>query len=289
MIMWDDASEGGASGGEEQFVDDSMQKDGTTKELDGGKGDDGGKDGVLPDRTSALEKAMSELAGTMKTIATPKAQQKELSQDEKDELWGVYNPTKADPDFFKKFLRLPVDMDPKEAKDVQDQFAAIFGQMQQGFTRQALVGAKNLLAIELAKIREEYGPVSEYVSQSRAKEIRSDFDKQYPVFTETNEDGSLRYEKVINAVAVQLSASGKTFDSRESYFKALAESAAAAIQTLVPGFNLGATNKKTAVTTPRLPRSRVGGTGGSGGQGGDSTQTNAAATDDDAATLEWMK
>jgi hypothetical protein len=249
--------------------------------LDGGAEGDNEEGKGKPATPPAQDKdelrlAMAELAGTVKTLAAPKPEpRKELSQDEKDELWGVFRPEKADKDFHKKFFRLTDDMTPEQ----QQEFKALWDMMQQGLTRQSIVGAKNLMQIELAKLQEELAPVREYVSQAKAERTRKEFYSSFPALGEKTTDGKLRYEKIINATARTLA--DQEFESRDAYFKALAEGAAESIKGVLPEFDLGAKKQtKPAGTAPRLPRTRVGGTGGIGGGTQAALSVKGDATDE---------
>lgn len=231
-----------------------------------------------PEEKDDLRQAMTELAGTVKTLATPKAepeQKKELSQDEKDELWGVFRPEKVDKDFHKKFFRITEDMTPEQVQE----FKALWDMTQQGIVRQSLKGAQNLMQIELAKLREEFAPAQEYISQARAEKTRNKFYSEYSALGEKTAEGKLRYEKIINATARTLA--DQEFESEAAYFKALAEGAAEAIKAVMPEFDLGAKKQtKPTGTTPRLPRTRVGGTGGTGNGTRDALAVKGDATDE---------
>ncbi len=224
-----------------------------------GEGEGGGEDDVTPPakpQSDELKTAMTELAATVTKAVTPKEPVKELTQDEKDEIWAVWNPTKTDPDYFRKFLRLNTDMDPAEVEKAVKDFLPLFQEMQKGLVRQAVVGARNLYTMDLDKLREEIKPVQEYVSTARAEATRARFFKEYEVLDDP------KYTKVIDATARLLA--DKMFNSEGDYFKALAEGAADTIKGVLPEFDLGAGKKKTTTTTPKLPRSSVGGTGGVG-------------------------
>lgn len=237
---------------------DDTNEDGLDDVLDGGA--EGDKSKPKPESTDDLKAAMLELTGIVKKQSEPKVEpKKELSQDEKDELWGVYRPEKKDPKFLDKFFRLTEDMTPEQ----RGEFKALFDDFQSGMMRQAITGSKNLLSIELAKLREEFQPAQEFISKQKAETTRNAFYSKYPTLGEKTEAGGLRYERIINATARTLA--DKEFDSETSYFKALAEGAAESIKAVLPEFDLGAvTTKKPAGTSPRLPRTRVGGTGGTG-------------------------
>lgn len=228
-----------------------------------------------------LRKAMAELAGTVKTLATPKEQPKELTEAEKAQFWGIYDPTAggAKKDFFQKWFRLNPDATPQEIDEAKEMFADVH----KGIVRQAMIGARNLFQEELAKLREEFTPAAEFAQQARAEKTRERFFKSYPALYNENEQGSNQFAKVIDATARLLA--DKEFDDEASYFKALAEGAAETIKTVLPSFDIGAKpQKQPAGTTPKLPRTRVGGTGGT------ATTTSASrknGSDDDSDAIDW--
>lgn len=260
------------------FVDDVTEETVDTTDASG----KGGTAAATTTQPDELKSAMAELAKTMGGLAAKETapQEKVLSDDEKAELWGVWNPTKSDPDFFRKWLRLNTDMDPAEVEKAIKDYQPLFAQMQQGLVKQSLVGARNLLQIEMAKLREELNPALDYVSTAKTEAMRGRF---FSAYSALDDD---KFSKVIDASARLLAS--QNFPDEKSYFKALAESAAETIKGVLPTFDLGAvTTKKTAVTSPRLPRSRVGGTGGTAAAGG--TQQKDKTSDDDSDTLDWMK
>lgn len=234
-----------------------------------------------------LKTALTELAKTVGGMAKdrqPPPAEKQLSDEEKAELWGVWNPTKTNPDFFRKWLRLNTDMDPVEVEKVIKDYQPLFAEMQTGLVRQSVIGSKNLMNIELARLREEFGPMLEYVSSAKAEKTREKFFTQYPALRDENEEGENKYGQVIDAVARTLA--DQTFDSEAQYFKVLAEGTAKAIKGLVPEFDLGKKpEKKPAVTSPRLPRTSVGGTGGTAAGGKKPTEKGKG--DDDSDSLDW--
>jgi hypothetical protein len=221
--------------------------------------------------TDDLRAAMTELAGIVKGQVAPKKDDApaELTQEQKDELWAVYNPEKKDPKFLDKFFRLTEDMTPEQKAE----FKALFADLQQGLVKQSVVGARNLMQIELAKLREEFAPAQEYISEARAERTRGRFFDKY----ETLKDP--RYAKIIAITAKDLSS--REFKDEGEYFKALAEGAAETIAGVEPTFALGAAKtKQTPGTTPRLPRTSVGGTGGAGGGKQAALSVKGDATDD---------
>jgi len=255
-------------------ADDGL--DDVLDEASGGAEGDSTKGKAKTPASDDLKAAMLELTGIVKKQVEPKPEpQKELTQDEKDELWGVFRPEKKDPKFLDKFFRLTEDMTPEQRAE----FKALWDDTQAGLMRQAITGSKNLLQIELAQLREEFAPAQEYISQARAEKTRNAFYSKYPTLAEKTEAGALRYEKIINATARTLA--DQAFESETSYFKALAEGAAESIKAVLPEFDLGAQTKtKPAGTSPRLPRTRVGGTGGTGNGTMQALAVKGDATDD---------
>jgi hypothetical protein len=221
--------------------------------------------------TDDLRAAMTELAGIVKGQVAPKKDDApaELTQEQKDELWAVYNPEKKDPKFLDKFFRLTEDMTPEQKAE----FKALFADLQQGLVKQSVVGARNLMQIELAKLREEFAPAQEYISEARAERTRGRFFDKYESLKDP------RYAKIIAITAKDLSS--REFKDEGEYFKALAEGAAETIAGVEPTFALGAVKtKQTPGTTPRLPRTSVGGTGGAGGGKQAALSVKGDATDD---------
>lgn len=216
--------------------------------------------GVQPN--DDLRAAVADLAKHVKTVTTPKEPTRQPTQDEIDEAWGVWKPEKENKDFFRQFLRLNTDMDPAEVEKAVKEFQPIFGAMQKGLVKQALVGARNLFQQEIAKLREEFSPALEYTQKGRVNDMQTRFYGEFPGLDAKNEGGKRRYEKIVLAVANELA--NKEFASETEYFKALAEGAAKEIKELVPDFDLGSRQetKQKPGTAPRLPRTSVGGTGG---------------------------
>jgi len=253
----------------EEQMDESLleQKDDETK-VTTTEEDDKSKT-PPPDDTKA---ALAELARHVQEVTKPKEEPKVLSDDEKEEFWGVWNPTKTDPDYFRKFLRLNTDMDPAEVEKAVKDFLPLFKEMQKGLVRQAVVGARNLYTMDIDKLREEIKPIHEYVSTQRAEATRGRFFDSYESLSDP------KYKGIVDATARTLA--DKEFDSEESYFKALAEGAAGAIKGLIPDFDLGAGKKKTTTTSPKLPRTSA----GSGGGAGKSTTSKEVTQTADAAS-----
>ena len=241
-----DAATGGAGAGDQQ--QQQQQDDGTQ--------------GGAPSGDTELKTALAELTRTMQRSqqATPQQQQKELTEEEKEELWAVWKPEKDDPDFFRKFLRLNTDMDPAEIEKAVKEFQPLFGKMQTGLVRQAVVGARNLFQVELAKIKEEFSGLSQFVQEQKAEKRTAAFHKAYPALADP------KFEKVVTLTAKGLKEDD--FKTDAEYFKALAEGAAETLKAVGIELDLGKPaekQNKPAGTAPRVPRSSAGGTGGTGG------------------------
>lgn len=233
------------------------------------------QESAKPDANADLRAAIGELTQTIKTGQQAPSAEPQLTEEQKRQLWGVWNPTEKDPEYFAKFLRLPADMDPAEKKAVVEQFQSVFGDMQTGLVRQALVGAQNLLRAEMQKLREEYAPLQEHVTTVRAEKMRTDFYESFPALSDK------RFTNLVKAQATLLA--GQEFKDQNEYFKALAEGVAETIRQVIPDFDLGKKVETKPTATPsRLPRTSVGGTGGTGAQA-----PAAAASGDDAGSLQW--
>lgn len=235
-----------------------------------------------------LARAIADLATKVGQPATPAAPQRQPTQDEIDEHWGVFNPEKADPDFFAKYLRLPADMEATEKQQVITQFKQLFGMMQTGLVKQSLKGSQNLMAQMREELLKEFKPVSEYVSTQRQEKVRSDFFTAYPALAAKTDDGKYQFDALIAAHATQLG--GKQFPGgQDEFFKTLAESVAGTIKGVLPTFDLGAVKQtKPAGTTPRLPRSNVGGTGGAGKTPTQKEDNDAFIREDaSASAIQW--
>lgn len=206
-----------------------------------------------PPQDDDLRSAIRDLTKVVSTKNEPAKPEKTFTQEEIDEYWGIYNPEKTRKDFMQKFFKLNPDATPEEIQDAKD----LWKDMQTGLVKQAVKGSLNLTSKELEKLREEMAPIREYVSQAKAKEIKSRFDTAYPALADA------KFSKVLDAHARLLA--DREFKDENEYFKALAESAAETIKGVDASFSLSAPQKtKPAGTTPRLPRSSVGGTGGAG-------------------------
>lgn len=220
------------------------------------------------------KQAIADLATHVKTVTAPKKEEPaELTAEQKQELWGVYDPEKGRPDFMRKFFRMNPDATPEEIQEAKD----LFADMQKGLVRQSIIGSKNLMEQAMAKLREEFGPLQEYVSSQKAEQTRARFYKKFPVLSDE------RYGKIIDLTAKGLA--DKEFASEDDFFKALAESAAETIKAAgAADFELGAApeTKPKPGTTPKLPRTTAGGTGGAGAGGGTKKETSVR---DDSASL----
>lgn len=221
-----------------------------------------------------LKAAMVELAGTVKTLATPKpAVEPELTQEQKNKFWQVYDPEKSNKDFMKKWFRLNPEATTEEIAEVK----TLWKEVQEGLVRQAVVGSQHLTSRELKKRDDRIDQLEAYVSERRAADTRSRFDTQFPSLADP------RYSKIISIVARDLA--DKDFKNEGEYFQALADGAAETIKGVDTTFDLSAVKpKKPAGTSPRLPRTSVGGTGGTGNNG---TQTALRVKGD--ATDEFLE
>jgi len=218
--------------------------------------------------------ALAELATTLKPAVQPQTTPaRQPTQDEIDEYWGVWKPTKTNPKFIHEFFNLPEDADPKLVEAAQQRFAEV----QKNLVRQAVVGAQRLYQEDLKKLRDELQPDREFISEAKAERIRASFNKDFPELAAQDETGAYTYDKIISLCAKELA--DDNFADQKTYFKALAERAAKYIKTVNPTFVLGAATKQKPGATPRLPRTSAGGTGGAGGgkpagisQRGDATE-----------------
>lgn len=226
----------------------------TTIETPEGEGDAPTPQAKSAGSNDAMLEALREISGKLNKPSEGAAP-KELSKEEKEELWGVWNPTKTNPKFFREFFGLGEDVD--DAAVTQRQ--ALFSQMHEGLMRQVFTGVMHLLKERDERYDSEYAPIREHIAEQRAQKTRSDFNTAYPVFA----DG--KYDKVLKIAASELASSGVQHKTSAEYFKALAESAAESIKAILPDFDLGAaptTTKKAPGSTPKLPRTSVGGSGG---------------------------
>jgi hypothetical protein len=220
-----------------------------------GSGEGDGKE--TPEKEStALEKAVQELATTQKTILEkvekPKEEkQVELTPEQKAEFWGIYDPEKSDKEFFKKWFRLNPDATAEEIQATKELFAGV----QKGIVSQSMKGSKNYVDHELEKLREELTPIREYVSKAEQKATRDEFFALYPALKEK------KFEKILSIVATDLGK--KNYTDRDQYFKELAEGSAAVIKGVDANFDLGKTTTPTS-KSPKLPRTSAGGGGGAG-------------------------
>lgn len=231
------------------------------------------------DPNAELRSAMADLAGTVKDLAKPKEEKTELTEEQKNELWAVYDPEKTQKDFMRKFFR----MNPEATEDEVKEARGLFGDIQKGFVRQAVVSSRNIMDVELDKMREEFEgvvkPLREFYETTRARETQERFNEVYPGLDDP------KFEKIVKAQAKLIA--DEKFKTEDEYFKALAEGAAETIKGVIPEFDL-AKPAKTAATSPKLPRSRVGGSGGLG-EGKTKPEEKKGKVEDDADTLDWMK
>ena len=228
-----------------------------------------------------LSNAVKELSTNFRSFAEsakqPTQQQEpELTDEQKNELWAVYNPTKSRADFIQKFFRLNPEATPDQINEAKE----LFADLQKGLVKQSIVGARNLAQAEYAKMRQEFGPALEFVAQARAQATRDRF------FSANESLKDPKFSKVIDATARTLA--DKTFASEAEYFKALADGAAETIKAVLPDFELSPKQKQQqqrSASTPRLPRTSVGGSGGAGNGGGDTDK--GGSSDDDSSSLSW--
>ncbi len=246
---------------------DDVNKDDTTDLIDDSSSDTQDTQDTQDTASKATKTAVSdpELLKAIQDLSTSvKSGQKqedrqELTEEQKEEMWGVFKPEKARPDFIKKFFNLPDDA----STDLINEKRELLGYLQEGLVKQSLIGATNFQKIALKEIEDKFTPIKEYVSKAEAKERDREFHETYPALKDP------KYKKIVELTQKQLKR--ETFKDEPEYFKAVAEAAAESIQAIVPDFDLGATKEakpKPAGTTPRVPRSTAGGTGGTGGGGG---------------------
>ncbi len=209
-----------------------------------------------------LRNIVADLARNVQTITKPQPPQKrELTPEERQKYWGVWNPTAQDQEYYHKFFGFDAETDPK----ILQQRQAAFAQMQEGIVKQAVITARNLVREELDALRGEFGQVQEYISTEKAEKTRNRFFTAYPGLADP------KFGKLVGVLSKSLA--DQEFDNESSFFKALAEGAAEHIRGFDPAFDLGAKTKpETAGTTLRLPRTRAGGTGGAGGGGQPTTK-----------------
>lgn len=211
---------------------------------------------------------LRDLTNVVKTII-PKKDEQQPKQPTKEELakqWAVFNPTEQNKEFFHKFFGLAADADPKDLEERQ----ALFAYMQEGLVKQAIIGARNLFAAELAKRDEVIQQLQAHYSETQTKSLRENFGTAYSAFADK------KYDRVLAMASEELA--GQEFDSQEKYFDALAERAAGFVREFVPDFDPGKPQPKKP-GTPRLPRTSVGGSGGAGGS--QPTQVTSAGGDID--------
>lgn len=238
--------------------------------------DGDGKPVVKPVKSEGpdLTAAMTELGELIRKGQTaPAAPVKEPTQTEINEFWAVYNPEAKNKEFFKHFFSLPDDVTPERLAQAKE----MFGDLQAGLMRQAMTGSKHYIAEALEKIKEEYGPVREYVETAKREKTRAEFYGEYPALNDE------KFSVVVSAVAAQLN--GKEFKSNKDYFEALAEGAAENIKRLIPEFDLGAKPKPKPGNTPKLNRTSAGG-GGGAGKGKQQEEVTTGSSRNDIDLLE---
>lgn len=202
------------------------------------------------------EKAISKLSETIAADRKPKeVEPQALTPEQQAEMWAIFDPKKDEADFMRKFFR----MNPDATADEEAAAEKMFAKVQRGFVKQSVKSSMNFTEAALAKVREEFAPVVEYVQQAKAAAVRSRFNDAYPELADPNYEDILRLAG--EAVGKQ------TFTSEEAYFKAVAETAARPIAKVNPAFKLGDGKKQTKSTgtSAKLPLTKVGGSGGTGG------------------------
>jgi hypothetical protein len=255
-----DATDELDEGGEQQQQERQQQEEG------------GGQQQKKPEQSDEMRSAIADLAKTVGDLAKPREEKKELSQDEINELWAVYDPKKTKADFMKKFFRMNDDVTPEQVQEAE----ALFYDLRDGIVKQSVTGSRHFLTIELDKLSKKLEPVLEHYEKQKTEDLRKRFFETYESLADP------KYKKVIDAQAKLIG--DKEFENEEAYFKALAEGAAEAIKALVPDFDLGQKPKpKPAATTQKLPRTTVG--GGSGSGGGGATRQTSSKTGGDIDTL----
>lgn len=220
--------------------------------------------------TEEWKEAFKELSTTIKKGFEKPEVVKELTPDQINEKWGVFDPEKADKDFFKNLFNLPDDVDPKILERIKKAWAM----QHQGMMKQAVISAMNVVEHKYGSKFAQVDELEKWRSEASAKELRNDFMGEFPALADK------KYGKILKLVSSELA--DKDFGTHDEYFKALAEGAAAAIKEFDPSFDLGAKTKTTATASPKLPRTRVGGQGGSGNGG-----RHADPDEDQAGSLKF--
>lgn len=244
-----------------------------------------------PITQSDMDAAFEKLGTAITKAVTPQQQREavqEMSPAEVKKLWAIYDPEEGQKDFMRKWFR----MNPEATEQDVTEARAMWKNMQEGLVRQAVVGSRNLMTVELDKMRKEYAkqfePLQKFYQEAQAEKLSTEFFSAFPTLGELNDAGKPKYMKAIKIAADELAK--QNFNSRPEYFQALAERAAEFVKGILPDFDLGkAANKnKTSTSTPRLPRT------GAGGTGGTSREVEAAgakvqrgANGDDSGTLDW--
>lgn len=236
------------------------------------KADGTAGDATIPaPKSDEWKTALAELTSTVNKALVPKKEvAPQMTQEQLNEHWGVFDPEKTDKEFFKKMFRLPADATPEDLAQAK----AVWGMMQNGLMKQAVKGALLLVEQKYGSKFAQIDSLEEWRSQASAKELRTNFNETYPALADP------KFNKIIKLSAAELADSD--FATHEDYFKALAERAAENVKTVDPSFDLGAVQTKPKTGKPSLPRTRVGGTGGTGGGG----NAQKSASDDDSGSLE---
>lgn len=223
-----------------------------------------------PGKDEEWKAALAKLTDNVTKLTTQKPPEKEETPEQRNAKWAVFEPEKADKEFFHKLFNLPPDVDPKVLENIKSAWAL----MQNGLMKQAITGARHAVMIDHGDKLSRIDALEEWRNQASAKELRSNFNETYPALADP------RYADILKLAASELA--NKDFASHEEYFQALAERAAKGIKTIDGSFDLGAKPKTTTTSKPRLPRTSVGGTGGAGG-GGKASKDDSG---DDSGSLE---
>lgn len=227
---------------------------------------------AAPVRSDDTAAALKELAGELRSsreAQKPKDEPTAIDPAVLKKEWAFWEPDGA---FIRKFFKANPDA---TDEDLKDQVEAM-QQMHQGIMRQSYTGMQKLLAQALEKFeKERISPLQEFYSKANTEKARNSFNESFPVFKDK------RYDKILGLAQKSLEGR-KDLSDDETFFKAVAETAAELIRDVNPDFVLEAAekpSKPTTGTTLKLPRGRVGGNGGSGGGGGgNSTKTEKDQT-----------